>query len=74
MKTCEDCGCRVYEYGCINCNEQDYIDMQAYDDRVITDESDAERAAMDDGLQAPRAKTSQAQPVSPETPVVEKEP
>jgi hypothetical protein len=32
MKTCEDCGCRVYEYGCVNCNEQDYIDMQAYYD------------------------------------------
>lgn len=38
MTTCPDCGCRVYEYGCINCNEQDYIDMQDYDDRVITDE------------------------------------
>lgn len=28
MKTCEDCGCRIYEYGCVNCNEIDYIDMQ----------------------------------------------
>lgn len=27
-KTCLDCGCRIYEYGCVNCNEQDYIDMQ----------------------------------------------
>jgi len=28
VKTCPACGCRVYEYGCVNCNEQDYIDMQ----------------------------------------------
>ncbi len=28
MKTCPDCGCRVYEYGCVNCNEQAYIDAQ----------------------------------------------
>ena len=27
-QTCEDCGSRVYQYGCTNCNEQDYIDMQ----------------------------------------------
>lgn len=32
MKTCPDCGCRVHEYGCINCNEADYIDMQNLDD------------------------------------------
>lgn len=28
MKTCEDCGCRVYEYGCVNCNEPEYIRNQ----------------------------------------------
>lgn len=28
MKTCEDCGCRIYEYGCVNCNEIDYIEAQ----------------------------------------------
>ena len=27
-KTCPECGSRIYEYGCVNCNEQDYIDMQ----------------------------------------------
>lgn len=32
-KTCEDCGCRIYEYGCVNCNEQEYIDMQESEDR-----------------------------------------
>ena len=26
-KTCEDCGCRIFEYGCVNCNEIDYIEM-----------------------------------------------
>jgi hypothetical protein len=25
MKTCEDCGSRVYENGCVNCNEELYI-------------------------------------------------
>ena len=28
MKTCEDCGCRVYEHGCVNCNEVAYIEAQ----------------------------------------------
>lgn len=27
-KTCENCGSRIYEYGCVNCNEDDYITMQ----------------------------------------------
>lgn len=27
-KTCPDCGCRIFEYGCVNCNEMDYISMQ----------------------------------------------
>ena len=32
-KTCEDCGCRIFEYGCVNCNEKDYIDMADIHDR-----------------------------------------
>lgn len=28
MKTCPDCGCRVYSLGCVNCNESDYIEEQ----------------------------------------------
>lgn len=28
MKTCEDCGCRVYNLGCVNCNEETYIKEQ----------------------------------------------
>jgi len=31
--TCPDCGCRVYEHGCVNCNEADYIERQdGYDE------------------------------------------
>lgn len=29
-KTCEDCGSRIFEYGCVNCYEEDYIAMQDY--------------------------------------------
>lgn len=47
MKTCPDCGERVYEYGCVNCNEQDYIDMQGqYDERDADDER--EQQALDE--------------------------
>jgi hypothetical protein len=28
MKTCEDCGERIYEHGCVNCREEDYIKNQ----------------------------------------------
>lgn len=36
MKTCEDCGERVYELGGVNCNEADYIETQnEYDDGDI---------------------------------------
>jgi hypothetical protein len=28
MKTCPDCGERVYELGCVNCNEVAYIQAQ----------------------------------------------
>ena len=27
-KTCPDCGSRIFEHGCVNCNEVDYISMQ----------------------------------------------
>ncbi len=29
MKTCEDCGCKVYNIGCVNCNEENYISEQS---------------------------------------------
>lgn len=28
MKTCPDCGERVYSLGCVNCNEAAYIEEQ----------------------------------------------
>lgn len=28
MKTCPDCGERVYNLGCVNCNEPAYIEEQ----------------------------------------------
>lgn len=28
MRTCEDCGSRVYNLGCVNCNEEAYIAEQ----------------------------------------------
>lgn len=28
MKTCPDCGERVYNLGCVNCNESAYIEEQ----------------------------------------------
>lgn len=34
MKTCENCGCRVDSLGCVNCNEMDYIDQQAWFDML----------------------------------------
>lgn len=31
-KTCPDCGSRIFNHGCVNCDEMDYISMQgAYD-------------------------------------------
>ena len=28
METCPDCGCRIYKFGCVNCNEPAYIAEQ----------------------------------------------
>lgn len=28
MRTCENCGCRVYSLGCVNCDEEAYIEEQ----------------------------------------------
>lgn len=28
MRTCENCGCRVYSLGCVNCDEEAYISEQ----------------------------------------------
>jgi len=28
MQTCENCGCRIYSNGCVNCDEENYIQEQ----------------------------------------------
>ncbi len=30
MKNCENCGCRVHNLGCVNCDEIAYIEEQDY--------------------------------------------
>ena len=30
MRTCENCGCRVYSLGCTNCDEPAYIEEQEH--------------------------------------------
>lgn len=30
MKTCEDCGCKVYNGHCVNCHEETYIAEQSW--------------------------------------------
>ena len=32
MKTCENCGSKMFNLGCINCNEADYIEEQLNQD------------------------------------------
>ena len=36
-KTCDDCGSRIFEYGCVNCYEQDYIAMQDYNNDFLAE-------------------------------------
>lgn len=38
MKTCPDCGERVYDLGCVNCNESAYIEQQEVFDHIRADE------------------------------------
>lgn len=40
MKTCPDCGCRVYRHGCVNCDEDVYIALQAAEDQDWPNSSD----------------------------------
>lgn len=39
MKTCENCGSRVYNLGCVNCDEEAYIEEQ----ECLTDLQNEER-------------------------------
>ena len=45
MKTCPDCGSRVYSLGCVNCNEAAYI--EAANDRDHDDVTCEHGAALD---------------------------
>ena len=37
MKTCPDCGERVYSLGCVNCDEAAYIEAQALEDQAAAE-------------------------------------
>jgi hypothetical protein len=38
MKTCENCGSRVYNLGCVNCNEEAYIAEQTQLDELAAED------------------------------------
>ena len=45
MKTCENCGSRVYDLGCVNCDEINYIDEQEMlTEQMIRDQEQEDRA------------------------------
>lgn len=47
MKTCENCGERVYSLGCVNCNEADYIEVAFAEELAeLHAEEDEARAAL----------------------------
>ena len=48
-KTCDDCGSRIFEHGCVNCNEQDYIDMQGDYHNQIAKNQPTKTVTMVDG-------------------------
>ena len=56
MTTCENCGCRVYEFGCENCNEDAYM-REAAEYRREAEEYErlvAERVPEPDDQEPPR--------------------
>lgn len=42
---CENCGCKVYRNGCVNCNEIEYIEEQYHDLDMAVPESVGRDAA-----------------------------
>lgn len=42
MKTCENCGGRVYSNGCVNCNEELYILDQYYEQNMELPDDDTD--------------------------------
>lgn len=58
MRTCPDCGERVYNLGCVNCNEDAYIEEQIrLTDRDYPDEEVAD-ALEDLGVGQPEDGTT----------------
>lgn len=57
MKTCENCGCRIYDGACENCHEEIYIERQ-YEDlkmqvpKVISDKAEEQRKEIDSRAEA----------------------
>jgi hypothetical protein len=41
-QTCENCGCKVYSKGCVNCNEENYILEQYYEQGIKTPNEETE--------------------------------
>jgi hypothetical protein len=69
MKTCENCGERVYNLGCVNCNEMAYIEEQdrltdlQYPEGSIAKDSGGE--LHDDGSVAPAVESQSTQRLPP---------
>lgn len=48
MKTCEECGSKVYSGYCINCNEEHYIEEQYIELDMAVPKSIYEKSRKDD--------------------------
>lgn len=48
MRTCEDCGSRVYSGYCVNCNEEHYIEEQYIELDMEVPKSIYEKSRKDD--------------------------
>lgn len=38
MTYCENCGCKVFSLGCVNCDEENYIAQQVIENEVEANE------------------------------------
>ena len=53
MKTCEDCGCAVYNGHCVNCHEETYIAEQNYsNDEPIAFSNEFQKKLADQEIKA----------------------
>ena len=48
MKTCENCGCKVYSGYCVNCNEEHFIEEQYIENNDYIPDVIYEKARKDD--------------------------